>query len=216
VTNVGIINGNFGTGDLTGWTATRIAPADLPVVGAAYAHVAGYGCRLHVHEAPAGGALYSTFSKLEQTITCGNKATLGVWYRVPVEATQDKEPGPGTWDALYLEASVGGVGVDTVSFRSSISPSPPWGVITPFDWTHDELDLAASGITAGSYLLTIKGVIYPSVWPSTVGNSDVVIDVAGITLKEGGTISGGKNPFRTSPGASIPGGIDCGRGRKVA
>ena len=214
---MGIINGNFGTGDLTGWTATRIAPAVLPVVGVAYAHVAGYGCRLHCHEAPAGGALFLTYSQIAQTITCGNKATLSLWYRVPVDATQDQEPGPGTWDSLQLYVYIdggwppGGIGY----FRSSISPSPPWADVTPVDWTLMVIDLAAAGITAGSHALAIQSYINPSMWPSTVGNSDLVLDVAGITLKEGGTISGGSSPIRTSPGASILGGIDCGRGRRV-
>jgi hypothetical protein len=211
---MGLTNPFFATGDLTGWTPTKVAPAFDPVVGAAYAHVTPYGCRLHTHEAPAGGGLFLTYSKITQTFTCGNKAKLSIWYIVPIEITQDLEWGGTDPDFCGLEVSVDGIPIDFWYFRASTTPPYPGLILTPTTWTKETLDLTAAGIGAGSHSLEVYSNITPARFPSTLGNSDIDIYVAELKLT-GGYISAGSSVFSRGRGASIPGAIEAGKGREV-
>jgi len=208
---MGITNAYFSTGDLTGWTPTKVAPASDPVVGAAYAHAYPYGCRLHTHEAPAGGALFLTYSKVSQTFTCGYRAKLALWYIVPVEITQDLEA--GSPDGCGFEVNVDGTPIDFIWFRASTTPPFPGLILTPTAWTLLDMDLTAAGVGAGSHTLNVYSTIAPAAWPSTLGNSDIDVYVAELSLT-GGTLLGGMGMVRRGEGAYIPGGIEAGMGKR--
>ncbi len=101
----GITNGDFETGDLTGWTASFPDPAIVTEVRAAAAHGGSYGAYLS-----ADGAMADTCAAISQIVTLAGNPTLTVWVRcVQVTVSGDVE---GAW--IWVEDADGSVVEDYI------------------------------------------------------------------------------------------------------